>query len=57
MQTEYETTLIIDGKIQGASIPQAPRDVAAKYRADPGYRVTDVVGDETVAILYIETVK
>ena len=23
MQTEYETTLIIDGKIQGASIPQA----------------------------------
>ena len=57
MQTEYETTLIIDGKIQGASIPQAPRDVAAMYRADPGYRVTDVVGDETVAILYIETVK
>ena len=57
MQTEYETTLIIDGEIQGASIPHAPRDVAAKYRADPGYRVTDVVGDETVAILFIETVK
>ena len=57
MRKEYETTLIIDGEIQGASIPQAPRRVAAKYRADPGYRVTDVVGDETVAILYIETVK
>ena len=57
MRKEYETTLIIDGEIQGASIPQAPRGVAAKYRADPGFRVTDVVGDETVAILYIETVK
>ena len=57
MRKEYETTLIIDGEIQGASIPRAPRGVAAKYRADPGYRVTDVVGDETVAILYIETVK
>ena len=57
MRKEYETTLIIDGKIQGAPFPQAPRDVAAKYRADPGYRVTDVEGDETVAILYIETVK
>ena len=42
MRKEYETTLIIDGEIQGASIPRAPRGVAAKYRADPGYRVTDV---------------
>ena len=57
MRKEYETTLIIDGKIQGSPFPHAPRGVAAKYRADPGYRVTDVVGDETVAILFIETVK
>ena len=28
MRKEYETTLIIDGEIQGASIPRAPRGLS-----------------------------
>ena len=37
MRKEYETTLIIDGEIQGASIPRAPRGVfsVSRYGVEP----------------------